>query len=109
MFPEGKAPKVCLGNSDMVTLVAWVEFWRLLVWGEKGSKKFLALVDVLSGYLEVFWFVLPPHVGHNHPEVSGFTLETKTSVFLKRRIRFDQTKHSCMFVFTNCILCVVFS
>ena len=29
MFPEGKAPKVCLGNSDMVTPVAEVEFFAL--------------------------------------------------------------------------------
>ena len=26
-FPEGRAPKVCLGNSDTVTPVAGVEFW----------------------------------------------------------------------------------
>ena len=29
MFPEGKSPKVCLGNSDTVTPVAGVEFWAL--------------------------------------------------------------------------------
>ena len=29
MFPEGKAPKVCLGNSDTVTPVAGVEFWAV--------------------------------------------------------------------------------
>ena len=29
--------------------------------GEKGDrKKFLVLVDILSVYSEVFWFVLPP-------------------------------------------------
>ena len=26
-FPEGKSPKVCLGNSDTVTPVAGVKFW----------------------------------------------------------------------------------
>ena len=26
-FPQGKSPKVCLGNSDTVTPVAGVEFW----------------------------------------------------------------------------------
>ena len=26
-FPQGKSPKMCLGNSDMVTPVAGVEFW----------------------------------------------------------------------------------
>ena len=29
MFPEGKSPKVCLGNSDTVTPVAGVEFWAI--------------------------------------------------------------------------------
>ena len=29
MIPEGKAPKVCLGNSDNVTSVAGVEFWAV--------------------------------------------------------------------------------
>ena len=27
MFPEGKSPKVCLGNSKTVTPMAGVEFW----------------------------------------------------------------------------------
>ena len=29
MFQEGRAPKVCLGNSDMVSPDAEVEFWAV--------------------------------------------------------------------------------
>ena len=36
-------------------------------------------------------------------------LEEETFVLIKRSLRFDQTKHLCMFVFTNRILYVVLS
>ena len=41
--------------------------------GQEGTKKkFWVLVDVLSGYSEVFRFLFPPDVSYHYPQAHGF-------------------------------------
>ena len=57
---SAKPKQVSLLLTEPPPSIGHTQVVDFLTVGEKGSKKFLAFVDMLSGYLEVFWFVLPP-------------------------------------------------